>query len=130
LIAVSTGVKANSPSGQIAGSVVDQTGASVAGANVVLLGPAGTETQRSITDQRGRFSMDRVLAADYVVSVRKTGFREVRRALHVNGGETVQVQFQLNVAPILETVTVTPTRGQPQDVAQATQAWKSFVVRV
>lgn len=124
LLLLAVSAKANSPAplGQISGTVVDQTGASVNGANVVLLGPAGSETQRSVTDQRGRFSMDRVLAADYVVSVQKNGFREVRRAVHVSGGETLQVQFQLNVAPILETVTVTPTRGQPQDVSQATQA--------
>ena len=124
LLAGSAGANGNraTPVGQIAGTVVDQTGASVDGANVVLLGFAGTETQRAITDQRGRFSMDRVLASNYVVSVQKSGFREVRRVLHVNGGETVQLEVQLNVAPILETVTVTPTRGQPQDVSQATQA--------
>jgi hemoglobin/transferrin/lactoferrin receptor protein len=108
--------------GQITGTVVDQTGASVDGASVVLLGAAGTEAQRSVTDQHGRFAMERVLAADYVACVQKTGFREVRRVLHLNGGETLQLQFQLNVAPILETVTVTPTRGQPQDVSQATQS--------
>jgi outer membrane receptor protein involved in Fe transport len=124
LSAVTGSAKANGPTplGQISGTVVDQTGASVNGANVVLIGPNGTETQRSLTDHRGRFSMERILAADYVVSVQKTGFREVRRVLHVNGGETVQLQFELNVAPIVETVTVTPTRGQPQDVSQATQA--------
>ena len=124
LLLTGSAAKGNSetPLGQVSGTVLDQTGASVDGANVLLLGPAGAEAQRSITDQRGHFSMDRVLAADYVVCVQKMGFREVRRVLHVNGGETVQLQFQLNVAPILETVTVTPTRGQPQDVAQATQA--------
>jgi outer membrane receptor protein involved in Fe transport len=112
----------SSPLSQISGTVVDQTGAQVAGASVVLLGAAGTEAQRSVTDQQGRFEMERVSAADYVIAVHKNGFREVRRVLHVNGGETVQLQFQLNVAPIFETVTVTPTRGQPQDAAQATQS--------
>ncbi|HSK64083.1 MAG TPA: TonB-dependent receptor, partial [Pyrinomonadaceae bacterium] len=107
---------------QISGVVVDQTGGKVAGASVVLLSAAGTEAQRSVTDQNGRFALERVLAADYVIAVHKNGFREVRRVLHVNGGETVQLEFQLNVAPILETVTVTPTRGQPQDVSQATQS--------
>jgi outer membrane receptor protein involved in Fe transport len=107
---------------QISGTVVDQTGAGVAGASVVLLGAAGTEAQRSVTDQNGRFEMERVPTADYVIAVHKNGFREVRRVLHVNGGEMVQLQFQLNVAPIVETVTVTPTRGQPQDVSQATQS--------
>jgi outer membrane receptor protein involved in Fe transport len=107
---------------QISGAVVDQTGTNVAGASVVLLGAAGTEAQRAVTDQQGRFAMERVSAADYVIAVHKNGFREVRRVLHVNGGETVQLQFQLSVAPILETVTVTPTRGQPQDVSKATQS--------
>src|SRR5687768_15469706 len=102
---------------RISGTVVDQTGAKVAGASVVLLGTASTESQRSVTDQKGHFEMERVLGADYVIAVHKNGFREVRRVLHVNGGETVELHFQLNVAPIVETVTVTPTRGQPQDVS-------------
>ena len=112
----------SSPLSQVSGTVVDQSGAQVAGASVVLLGAAGTETQRSVTNQQGHFELERVSAADYVIAVHKNGFREVRRVLHVNGGETVQLQFQLNVAPIFETVTVTPTRGQPQDVSQATQS--------
>ncbi|HEY2961611.1 MAG TPA: TonB-dependent receptor [Pyrinomonadaceae bacterium] len=124
LCAVPLNAKNNSatPVGQVSGTVTDQTGASVDGADVVLLGAAASEAQRSVTDQDGRFSMQRVLAADYVVCVQKSGFRELRRVLHVNGGETLQLQFQLNVALIVETVTVTPTRGQPQDASQATQA--------
>ena len=71
-----------SHAGQVAGVVVDQAGASVDGAWIVLIGAAGLETQRSVTDQNGRFTLERVLAADYIVSVQKTGFRELRR---VNG---------------------------------------------
>src|SRR6185369_8082644 len=88
----------SSLSGQVAGTVVDQTGASVGGAWVVLFGVAGLEAQRSLTDQRGQFTLDKVIAADYVVSVQKNGFRELRRVLHVVPGETMQLQFQLNVA--------------------------------
>ncbi len=101
---------------------MDQTGASVGGAWVVLFGAAGLEAQRSLTDQRGRFTLDKVLAADYVVSVQKNGFRELRRVLHVVPGETVQLQFQLNVASLFETVTVTPARGQPQEVFDVPQS--------
>ena len=115
--------RANSSlSGQIEGTVIDQTGATVGGAWVVLFGAAGLEAQRSLTDQRGRFTLDKVLAADYVVSVQKNGFREVRRVLHVEGGKTLQLQFQLNVASIFETVTVTPARGLPQEVFQVPQS--------
>lgn len=117
------GARANeSLSGQIAGTVLDQTGASVGGATVVLFGAAGLEAQRALTDQRGRFTLEKVTAADYVVSVQKGGFREVRRVLRLQPGETVQLEFQLNVASIFETVTVTPARGQPQEVFQVPQS--------
>ena len=64
----------------IAGTVVDQTGATLGDTHVVLLGAVGMESQRSITDQSGRFNFDSVLATDYVIRVEKNGFREVRRA--------------------------------------------------
>ncbi|HEU4766377.1 MAG TPA: TonB-dependent receptor, partial [Pyrinomonadaceae bacterium] len=112
----------SSHAGQVAGVVIDQAGASVGGASVVLIGAAGLETQRSVTDQNGRFTLDRVLAADYIVSIHKTGFREVRRVLQVTPGDTLQLQFQLQVASLLETVTVTPTRGQPQEISDVVQA--------
>ena len=112
----------SSHDGQVAGTVVDQTGATVSGAQVVLLGVPGAEAHRSITDQHGRFTIEKVFAADYIVSVYKVGFREVRRLLHLGRGESLLVQFQLNVATISETVTITPGRGQPQEVSQAAQA--------
>src|SRR6185503_9675715 len=110
------------PSGQVAGTVMDQTGSTVGGASIVLFGVAGLETQRATTDQRGRFTLEKVLAADYVVAVQKHGFREVRRVLHVVGGESLQLEFQLKVASIFETVTVTPGRGLPQEVFQVPQS--------
>src|ERR1044072_9614081 len=112
----------SSLSGQVEGTVLDQTGASVGGASVVLFCFSRLETQRAPTDQRGRFTLEKVLAADYVVSVQKHGFREVRRVLHVVGGESLQLEFQLKVASIFETVTVTPGRGLPQEVFQVPQS--------
>ena len=60
LIAVfSANARADSTlSGQVEGTVVDQAGASVDGAWVVLFGTAGLEAQRSLTDQRGRFTIE------------------------------------------------------------------------
>src|SRR6185369_11962001 len=112
----------SSLSGEIAGTVLDQTGASLGGASVILLGAAGLEAQRSVTDPRGHFTLDKVIAADYVVLVRKHGFREQRRVLHVTPGESLQLEFQLNVASIFETVTVTPARGQPLEVFHVPQS--------
>lgn len=119
---VNTTRAASSLSGQIAGTVIDQSGGTVGGAAVVLIGAAGLEAQRSLTDQQGRFTLEKVIAADYVVSVQKSGFREVRRVLHVGAGENLQLQFQLSVASIFETVTVTPGRGQPQELFKVPQA--------
>jgi len=81
--------RANSSlSGNIAGTVLDQTGASVGGTSVILFDAAGLEAQRSITDQRGHFTLEKVIAADYVVSVPKNGFRELRRVLRVTPGDS------------------------------------------
>ena len=112
----------STPFGQITGTVLDQNGASIAGASVVLFGAAGLEAQRSITDQQGHFTLEKVIAADYVVSAHKMGFREVRRVLHLMPGKSVELKFQLNVASIFETVTVTPARGQPQPVFEVPQS--------
>ncbi len=117
-----TALASSSVSGQIVGTVIDQTGATVGGAWVVLFDAAGLEAQRSLTDQSGRFTLEKVLAADYVVCVQKSGFREVRCVLHLTPGETVRLQFQLNVASIFETVTVTPARGQPQELFNVPQS--------
>src|SRR5215510_156524 len=70
----STALANSLPSGQVAGTVTDQTGATVGGASVVLFGVAGLEAQRATTDQRGHFTLEKVFAADYVVSVQKNGF--------------------------------------------------------
>src|SRR6185369_2628435 len=117
-----TAVANTSVSGRVAGTVLDQTGASVGGASVILFGAAGLEAQRSVTDQHGQFTLDKVVAANYIVSVQKNGFRELRRVLRVEPGETLQLEFQLNVPSIYETVTVTPARGQPQDVFHVPQS--------
>ena len=101
---------------------MDQTGATVDGAWVVLIGPAGLEAQRSLTDHRGRFMLEKVIASDYVVSVQKSGFREVRRVLHLAPGESLNLQFQLSIASIFETVAVTPARGQPQALFDVPQS--------
>lgn len=101
---------------------MDQAGATVDGAWVVLIGMAGLEAQRSLTDRRGRFTLDEVIATDYVVSVQKSGFREVRRVLHLAPGENANLQFQLSIASIFETVTVTPARGQPQALFDVPQS--------
>ncbi len=47
----------SSHAGQIAGTVVDPAGATIDGADVVLVG-AGTEAHRSIKDQHGRFTIE------------------------------------------------------------------------
>ena len=117
----------SSLSGEIAGTVLDQRGDSIRGAAIVLFGAAGFEAQRSVTDQSGHFTLDKVVAADYVVSVHKRGFREVRRVLHVVPGETLQLEFQLSVASIFETVTVTPARGQPHFTAGTRRRARRFI---
>lgn len=98
------------------GTVIDQTGAAVVGAQVALLAETGAELQRAETDEQGRFSFERVSAANYIIVIGKTGFRELRRTIKLAPGQTVSAEFKLEVGVVFETVTITPARGEAQQV--------------
>ncbi|HVE77520.1 MAG TPA: TonB-dependent receptor, partial [Gemmatimonadaceae bacterium] len=61
-------------------------------------------------------------AASYAVLVSKGGFEEARRECSVTPGQTLALEFHLRVAPLSESVTVTPARGQTRPLAQTPEA--------
>lgn len=112
----------NAPGGSVAGTVLDQTGAVVADASVKLLTDAGSELARANTDARGQFSFERVAPSGYLLAVGKGGFEETRQRLSLEAGQSLSLRIQLRVATLLESVTVTPVRGQSQGVFETPEA--------
>jgi hypothetical protein len=95
--------------GTISGVVSDQQGGVLPGVTVVAVHqPTGTSYQAT-TDADGRFTLFNVrVGGPYVVTAQLAGFRERQVPdLQVALGEARQVNFQLQLATLTETVTVT-----------------------
>lgn len=92
--------------GNLAGSVVDSTGAVVPSAKVTLTGPTGTATTTS--DGEGNFSFNRLDPGQYSVKVERQGFKAADvKGIEVNVGRTANLKVQLAPGAATEVVEVT-----------------------
>jgi outer membrane receptor for ferrienterochelin and colicins len=88
---------AQAGTGRVAGTVTDQQGTPVHGAQVVV----AALRLGSITDARGRFLIQNVPAGSHVIQVRFIGYRElVLSDVVVRGGETTEITAQLEGTPV------------------------------
>jgi outer membrane receptor protein involved in Fe transport len=95
----------------VSGTVVDESGARVAGATVSLAGPAGRETR--VTDAAGEYQFVGVGPGDYRISAASSGFSSDQQAAVVVGSTAVNVPaLTLTIAPIGETVVVSASRSE------------------
>ena len=95
--------------GTLTGVVTDQQGGVLPGATVTAVHqPTGT-TYEAVTDTIGRFTMLNVhVGGPYRVTAQLGGFRARETGnVQVALGEARQVDFQLELATVTETVTVT-----------------------
>lgn len=107
--------------GQIKGTVVDPSAASVPGATVNAKGPA---TNRTVTtNEMGAYEIDNVAPGKYTIRISAPGFTpfEIRNA-RVNMGSPVEFKVQLSIASQTESVTVADQEAvsvDPQSTAGA-----------
>lgn len=91
----------------VTGVVLDESGSAVPGATILVRTAAGIE-QQTVTGPDGRFRLEKKPAAGAMLIVRAGGFAEKQQPLAgVDHLEVVVVP-----APLLETVTVTPSRSE------------------
>ena len=90
----------------ISGIVRDESGAVVSGATI-LVRTDRTLDQRAVTGPDGRFTLERGVEGQARLVVRAVGFAE--REQEITPGE---LEVVLQLAPHLESVTVTPTRTE------------------
>jgi outer membrane receptor protein involved in Fe transport len=102
-LALSTAAGAQSA---VSGIVRDNSGAVVSGASVIVVGTSGPE-QQTVTGPDGRFAIASAPSGDLTMIVRAGGFAEWSRSVPANR----DVEVELAVAGLFETVTVTPTRS-------------------
>ncbi len=95
-------------SGQLAGVVRDQAGATVPGATVTLVDPDRGIERASATSTAGVYSFNGLPPGRYDLRIELKGFRTaVRRGIRVSTGATASVDVELDLGAISETVTVT-----------------------
>ena len=91
----------------IMGAVRDGSGFAVAGAAVTVANEANGVRRNTRTDDQGNYHVSTLPAGQYKVTIRQAGFRTVTRpGLHVGALETAQVDFDLQVGAVQESITV------------------------
>ncbi len=106
LLAVLTApVQAQVSTGNVYGTVTDESGAVLPGVTVTLSGPYGTRT--TTTGTQGEFRFLNLDQGRYTLKTALTGFGNLTRDITINTGANVNIDFRMKVATVEETVTIT-----------------------
>lgn len=104
---VFTSVALGQNTGTISGTVQDQSGAVIAGANVKAQNPATSFSRETTSATNGFYRFDQLPVGDYIISVEAAGFKKAvtqQNRLSVNDALTLDVK--LEVGQVSETVTI------------------------
>lgn len=95
--------------GAIEGGVVDQTGAVVPAASIVVLDPATSSAGKSLSDNTGTFRILLLSVGTYNLTVSKQGFSKLSVVeIQVDSARTTEVgTLRLEIGPATTTVSVT-----------------------
>src|SRR5207244_4359395 len=102
-------------SATITGSVVDQSGAVVSGANVSIVNDETGVVLSAHTSESGLFTVPYLPAGPYTVNVIKTGFAPYKKTgITVGTDETVRVNAEMRTGTVAETIVVHAEAAQLQ----------------
>lgn len=105
--------------GRIEGRVTDPKGAIVVGATVTVTDPITNQSFTALTDQQGRYKLESLPAGSYSLVVAAPGFSDARRdEVKLEDGAVTTVDIKLEIAPVEETVTVAPVKGNTDPTYQ------------
>ena len=92
--------------GEITGTVMDSSGASVAGATVSAVCPDTNQTRSMTSGAAGEYTLYDMAICTYKVSVSAQGFKTTVRNVRVDVAQTTKADFRLEVGQRTETITV------------------------
>src|SRR5262245_64294018 len=107
LFAIAIPVHAQTPSGEISGTVVDSSGLSVPGATITLTNPATNVTRVVQTNEVGLYVISAIPPGTYDLKAELTGFQTVeRKGIVVQVGSANRLAFTMDVGNLSETLEV------------------------
>jgi outer membrane receptor protein involved in Fe transport len=109
------------PQGRIVGVVKDQKQATLSGAEVSLVHRHQAVLATTTSDASGSFIFENVRPGSYEVRVTKPGFGKSNSSVQVTEGAAAEMTIVMDVASIVDQVTVTAETGQAQDIDRVSQ---------
>lgn len=97
--------------GDLAGTVVDPSGAAVPEARVVLTNPDTGEQRAQPADLQGRFAFQQLKIGGYQLRAAASGFRDTLATAEVRSGETAVLTLELSIGPVSEVISVDAEAG-------------------
>jgi hypothetical protein len=110
----SNNFRVQAPPGQMAGYVVDPTGAAIPNARVTITYAATGGGVSTTTDASGRWSLGGISSGSYKAQTDATGFKSSVLNLNYNANQPSMYEFPLSVGNVSETVEVTAQAVQVQ----------------
>jgi Ca-activated chloride channel family protein len=97
-------IAAQSPRGQLAGTITDASGAPLPGVAITL---SGVERRTAVTNDRGEFTFTNLLPGAYELRAQLAGFTTVTAKATVTAGQKARLSLRLSVGAVEETITIT-----------------------
>lgn len=108
LIAIAVPANAQRTTGEIIGTVTDESGAVLPGVTVTLQGSGVAGAPTVVTSETGAYRFPALPPGDYTLEYALQGFTTLRREnIPVGVGSVVELRISLKVSSLSETVTVT-----------------------
>jgi len=100
---------AQTETGQISGTVLDQQGNGVPNAKLVIRNLGTGAVRETTSDERGAFVATNLLPAKYSVLVEAAGFTKLDQQVELPPGGRLSLDLKLQVGRVTETIEVTGT---------------------
>src|SRR5262245_13987609 len=92
----------------LTGTVRDESGAAVPGATVTATSLATRQSRTAVSDADGGYAIPNLAPGTYQIRVEMNAFRPVaREGVRLSTGETIRLDFQLELGGLTEAITVT-----------------------
>jgi hypothetical protein len=112
----------------IAGSVLDASGSSVAGAHVSLRRADESVAEETQTDKAGNFRLNKIAAGIYHLQIAAAGFRSAQEELRIGNKAPAPIRITLAIAAHDEVVNIGIDDSAPQVTAEAAENQNANVI--